>query len=277
MTAIEGALAGTGLALADVAVITAAMAGQRTSGDDDWLRRRLAQHGFAGRLTFESDLLATYFSGTAAPFGYALVSGTGACVIRVSAGVIEATGDGLGWLLGDRGSGFWIGHRVAKAVVGDLDGTGPATGMTPRVIAHLGVHTGGPGAEGRSQALIGVVGALYARPPIELAGLAPIAFADAGDPVAAGILRRAGEELADTLSAVLSGPGPLVLGGSVLSRSGPVRDAFLHRLGTVADRLEPRPVADGAVGAGQLALRAAGVVPTEETLLALTASLARFR
>ena len=35
--------------------------------------------------------------------------------MRVRGGQIEATCDGLGWLLGDGGSGFWIGHRAVLA------------------------------------------------------------------------------------------------------------------------------------------------------------------
>ncbi|MFD5214513.1 N-acetylglucosamine kinase [Microbacterium sp. NPDC058345] len=276
MEAIAGALQTAGRSLADIAVVTPAMAGSRASGDHTWLRARLGQHGFDGRLVFESDLLAAYFSGSASPFGYALVSGTGACVVRVRDGRIDGTGDGLGWLLGDRGSGFWIGEAVARAVAQDLDRTGPATAMTDPVLAHYGLVSTGVVREGRTDVLEGLVEALYSRPPIELAALAPFAFAQP-DPVADGILRTAGEHLADTLAAVLSGPGPLVIGGSVLSRSGPVRDAFLARLGDAADGLDVLAVGDGAIGAAFLAVRAAGGEPDATTLETLTRTIARFR
>ena len=91
------------------------------------------------------------------------------------------------------------------------------------------------------------------------------------------ILTAAGEHLADTLSAVVRGPGPLVVGGSVLTRTGPVRDAFLSRLGPIADGLEIRSVGDGAVGAAVLAVRAAGGEPDDTVLERLTQTLARFR
>lgn len=76
---------------------------------------------------------------------------------------------------------------------------------------------------------------------------------------------------------MLTEPGPLVVGGSVLFRSGPVRDAFIERLGDAAAGLELRPVIDGAVGAGLLALRAAGVPARSEVLARLSETLARFR
>src|SRR5690606_5491427 len=93
LDAIDRALPDTGVTLADVPVIVAAMAGMRASGGVEWLQDRLVARGFSGRLVFESDLLATYFSGAASAFGYALVSGTGACVIRVQDGRIDGVGD----------------------------------------------------------------------------------------------------------------------------------------------------------------------------------------
>lgn len=275
--AVVRALASSSRTLADVSVITAAMAGQRAEdGEGGWLLARLEAEGFTGRLTFESDLMATYSSGSAEPFGYAIVAGTGASAVRVSGGAIEATADGLGWLLGDRGSGFWIGHRVARAVVRDLDNAGATTSLTPAVLEHLGIAVDAARREGRPRMLEKLVESLYAMRPIELAALAPLAFT-ADDPVAERILHRAGRHLADSLRAVLTGPGPLVVGGSVISRPGPVQDAFVQRLGGAASGLEMRPVLDGAVGAGLLALRAAGVAVSADTLARLRETVAGLR
>lgn len=276
LDAIRGALSAGGHALSEVSVIVSAMAGMRASGSIDWLMDRLAPAGYTRALRFESDLLATYYSGAAAPFGYALVSGTGACVIRVQDGRIADAGDGLGWLLGDRGSGFWIGHAVARAAVQDLDGTGPATALTDRVLAHHALQRADVITDGRPAELEQLIERLYGHPPIELAGLAPHAF-DVQDAVAHSILDAAGEQLADTLSAVLRGPGPLVLGGSVLARSGPIRDAFFARLGTAVDKLELRAVGDGAVGAAVLAVRAVGGTADDALLARLTATVSAFR
>ena len=278
MTAVRAALAAGGRTLSDVSVIVMAMAGQRTEAGSDWLLARLGAEGFAGRLVFESDLLATYVSGAAEDAGYAVVAGTGACAIRVRGGRVDATGDGLGWLLGDRGAGFWIGRQIARAVVRDLDGAGSATALTAAVLDQLGIVEeagAGQGETGRRRVLERLVERLYAAPPIELAALAPLAFA-VDDRVAARILHRAGTHLADTLSGVLSGPGPVVIGGSILNRRGPVRDAFTECLGTIG-AFELRPVADGTVGAGALALRACGVPVTAALVSRLHDSLARLR
>jgi len=277
LDAVALALAPSAHTLSEVEVVTAAMAGQRADdGAGGWLLDRLKAEGFSGRLTFESDLMATYSSGSVDPFGYAIVAGTGASAVRISDGAIEATADGLGWLLGDRGSGFWIGHRVARAVVRELDHAGPATALTDAVLEHLGIALDAARHEGRPRTLEKLVEALYAMRPIELAALAPLAFV-ADDPVAERILRRAGRHLADSLGAVLTGAGPLVVGGSVLSRSSPVRDAFVQRLGAAAAGLKLHPVIDGAVGAGLLALRAGGAAVSSETLATLRETVARFR
>jgi glucosamine kinase len=275
--AVSSALAASGREWGDASVIVAAMAGQQTTGAGaDSLRGMLRGAGFGGRLSFESDLLATYASGTAEPFGYAVVAGTGACAIRVAGGRIDQAVDGAGWLLGDRGSGFWIGRRVAEAVMRDLDGVGPATALTPALCAHLGITPADTRREGRSDAVEQLVPVLYALPPIEMASLAPLAFRT-DDRVASRILRRAGAHLGDSLAAVLVGPGPLILGGGILSRPGPVRDAFFRRLGDAAAGLDVRSVDDGAVGAGLLALRAADLPTPKGVLDRLTSSIARFR
>ncbi|WP_460798079.1 N-acetylglucosamine kinase [Microbacterium sp. GXF0217] len=280
LDAVSAAVAMSGRAMGDVSMIAAALAGQAVNGAGAaLLRARLEEAGFDGALRFESDLLATYFSGTAADSGYAIVSGTGACAIRVEDGRIVATADGLGWLLGDRGSGYWIGQRVAKAVIRDLDDAGPATALTPRLLERWGIQshvTRSAGAEGRPLALEQLVTTLYALVPIELAALAPLAFDHPDDPVAAGILRRAGAHLADSLVAVLAAPGPLVIGGSILSRPGAVRDAFHRRLGDGAV-VEVSPVADGAVGAAVLALRADGCSVTQDRLDCLVETVERMR
>ncbi|SJN31573.1 N-acetylglucosamine kinase of eukaryotic type [Microbacterium esteraromaticum] len=274
LDAIDNALRASGRAISDLSTVVAAMAGSRAAGGD-WLRERLVDRGFRGDLKFESDLLAAYFSAAASPFGYALVSGTGACVIRVQDGCIAKAGDGLGWLLGDRGSGFSIGQAIARAAVQDLDGTGPATALTDKVLEHCGVERSREIHQGRTEDLEELITALYARPPIELAALAPFAF-EMSDAVATDILAAAGEHLADTLASVLEGPGPLAIGGGVLARTGPVRDAFLARLGGAVEGLEIRVVRDGAVGAAMLAVRAAGGVIDDQLLGRLTTTVARF-
>jgi N-acetylglucosamine kinase-like BadF-type ATPase len=251
-----------------------AMAGQGgTTSAAAEVGRRLAELGIARPPVFDSDLLATYFSGTYRPDGYAVVAGTGAAAIRVEGGQQVAVADALGWLLGDEGSGFWIGQRVVRAVLADLDGRQPATALTPLLLQRLEVARA-VGAGSRA-AILAVVQRLYAAPPVRLADFAALVFEAAGDPTAEGIVRDAGDALAQTLAAVTepSVSGPVVLGGGILSHG----TALAERLARTSGAADVRTVVDGAVGAAVLTLRHAGVVLDAAGFDTLTESLGALR
>ena len=208
------------------------------------------------------------------------MAGTGAAAVRVRDGEIVAVADGMGWLLGDDGSGFQLGQAVARAVVADLDGRGPATALTADLLGELGITVDTRlGHEGRVRTLLSLGDMLFSWSPIELARLAPLAFAHPEDPVAAAIVADGQRRIATTLRAVLDAgaPGPVVLGGSVLTRqpvmSSPIA-ATMQAAGIPADL---RPVGDGLVGAAVVALRTAGIEVDEDLHGRITAGVARFR
>ena len=234
-----------------IRLVVLAMAGAGTTSVAAETRHRLASLGLDAPLVFESDLLATYFSGTHRPDGYAVVAGTGAGAIRVADGRQVAVADGLGWLLGDEGSGFWIGQRVVRAALADLDGRGPSTALTRPMLARLGVAA--PSDAGDSAPIRAAVQALYAGPPVRLADYARLAFEVAADETADRILDDAAAALARTLAAIRppADTGPVVFGGGILGRGGRVAD----RLAAASGAQEVHTVADGAVGVCVLALR----------------------
>jgi N-acetylglucosamine kinase-like BadF-type ATPase len=243
-------------ATAEVAVL--AMAGSRTYVSTDWITSALATIDVRGRIVLESDLLATFCSGAWEPDGYAVVAGTGSAAIRVHEGRQDMSADGLGWLLGDDGSGFWLGMRVVRAAAAELDNRGRRTALTPLLLAALGIPADAstePGYDGRPDALRLLLDAVYALRPIELARFAPLVFAVSDDEVAAGIITDARAALHTTLGAIDSVDvrGPVVCGGGVLGALGLPIDG----LNGVT---EVRSVADGAVGAAVLALRVNGTV-----------------
>jgi N-acetylglucosamine kinase-like BadF-type ATPase len=258
---------------ARVRLVVLAMAGAGSAPVADEIRHRLAGLDLDAPIVFESDLLATYFSGTCEPDGYAVIAGTGAGAIRVQDGRQVAVADGLGWLLGDEGSGFWIGRRVVRAVLADLDGRGAFTALTPLLLARLGVPS--PSDAGDREPILAVVRALYAGPPVRLADQAAPAFEADGDRTADRILDDAAAALVRTLAAVRSPSvsGPVVLGGGILGRGGRVADRLAAACGTE----EVRAVADGAVGVSVLALRHAGTPVDAAVFDRLTASLAEVR
>jgi N-acetylglucosamine kinase-like BadF-type ATPase len=74
--------------------------------------RPLLPHGPPVRVV--GDTVTAFAAGTAAPSGTVLISGTGAIAAKITDHEQTATSDGYGWLLGDEGSGFWLGHAAAR-------------------------------------------------------------------------------------------------------------------------------------------------------------------
>lgn len=260
--------------------ILIAMAGKSGGLPLDRISHRLGSLGVHGPIDLESDLLAMFCSGTPSPQGYALVAGTGSVAARVREHRLERVAGGTGWLLGDGGSGFWIGRRVTRAVVAAIDGVGPETALTDLLLTSLGIERTDERAEGRPAVLLRLLEALYARRPVELSRFAPLAFQAPGDVVATSILETAASALDDLLTAVRHPDvaGPLVLGGGVLT-DGILRDAApvawlqRHRFETAG----MTPVRDGAVGAVVLALLRIGVDVNTEVFERINADMARLR
>ncbi len=258
--------------------------------------------GFEGGVATEPDLAGMFFSGTFRQHGYGLIAGTGAVAARIEHGKLERVAGGAGWLLGDSGSGFWIGRRVLRAVTAAIDGLGPSTALTALVLGSLGLaadpgsdrantnhanttlanSTTANGAEtsvqGRPRVLFELIDAVYALPPVQLARFAPLAFQAQTDAVARDILRGAATALSDLLATVHDPRrgGELVVGGSVLTAG--LRDApeiFGPPLAAVAPNATVLSVPDGLVGAAVLSLRHAGVAVDAALFSRLRADIAR--
>jgi N-acetylglucosamine kinase-like BadF-type ATPase len=279
--AVRQAIEAAGMEPSAVAGAAVAMAGARSvrsaaGPEHPSITAALAAAAVHAPFVVESDLLAMFCAGSSDLDGYALVAGTGAAAIRVRGGEVEDVSDGSGWLLGDEGSGFWIGHHVVRAVVADLDGRGPATRLTPLALAQLGIDEA---HESPRSSLRRLTESVYDMRPVRLARFAPMAFAVGDDTVALAIVAGASDALAHTLGSVLDNEidGPLVLGGSVLLHQATVAAAveksFRERGGT--GRVVR--VADGVAGAAALALRNHGVIVDSAVFTRIEASLADLR
>lgn len=280
VAATRAALDASGATLEGSPPATLALAGSRVHESTDWIAAPLARLGLTSGVVLLSDLLATFSSGGPELDGYAMVSGTGAAAIRVRAGRVDATSDGLGWLLGDTGSGFWIGHQVARAAAAALDGRAPRTRLAELVLEELGIEDDGTRhEEGRLESLRRLTESVYAARPVELARFAPLAFAAGDDRVARAILAEASESTVATLRALVLPElaGPVVLGGGVLGRLDDVPAAIETAQRAAGHVPDVRRVHDGAVGAAVLALRGGGVEVTSEVFERITVTLAALR
>jgi len=255
--ASEQALAGGDITGKPPFLTVIALAGENTAAFREQVSARLAALGF-GPVIVEPDLLGMFHSGTHQRDGYVLVAGTGAVAARVVGGELDQVVGGKGWLLGDAGSGYWIGHQVARAVVAALDGQGPATALTELVLKTVAITAQSDSPAGRAQALKQLVSILYSWRPVQLSEFAPLAFRVHEDPVAREILVAASAALAQLLAAVRAPnlAGPVIAGGGVLVGGFLAAPPGLReRLALPTNNARVIPVADGVVGAAVLALR----------------------
>lgn len=229
------------------------------------LTRAWTESGVTAEPEYVSDLAVAFASGTAEPDGTVLIAGTGAAAGSLRDHRVARTAGGHGWLLGDEGSGFWLGREAVRATLRALDLRRPLGPLGESVLHALGAPTATAAtattaADERSSTLrIWLVQAVNSQPPIELARLAPLVSASCqSDPEAAAIVDRAADLLVGILEQV-RGPeetSPLVLTGSVAA-AGSAVGARLHDL--VRRRFSGQVLAaqDGVRGAAWLALVAA--------------------
>lgn len=276
IAAAQAAVAQAGVAL-DISVALLAMAGPRNPE----VRRRLEEGfralGLSGPLLLTGDTHAMLPSVSAATEGYCVFSGTGSGAVRVRHGEIEAVVDAAGYLLGDLGSGYWLGHHAAIAVTAALEGRGLETALTEAVLGHLGIAvTKDRAADSRPEALRHFIDAIYTMRPIELATFAPLVIACRNDAVAAQLLVEAERYLVEDFRLVFDPamPGPVVLGGSVAAHLPTLPAAIAEVLRAAGHAPDIRLVKDGSVGAVVLALRHAEVTVDEAMLQKITASIA---
>lgn len=88
----------------------------------------------AHSLTLAHDSITAYLGALDNEHGVVVASGTG--VVSLAVGEHDvARIDGWGYLMGDAGSGYWIGRAALEAVMRAYDGRGPATALTQVVLA----------------------------------------------------------------------------------------------------------------------------------------------
>ncbi|GHJ47923.1 N-acetylglucosamine kinase [Catellatospora sp. TT07R-123] len=268
-TAVAQAAGTTPGVAARVATGVFGLAGAGGAGHADALRRAAAAWhaaGLAGTPEVVGDLVVNFAAGTPEPEGLVLVAGTGAIAGRIADGAVVRRCDGYGWLVGDRGSGTWLGRMAVTAALDALDGRGPDTVLTHTVPAALldgpfpaAFEPGGADAHALAQRLIRAV---YGAPPATLARLSPVvdAAARAGDATARLIAAEAADHLVASVEALAPQPAePLVFAGGILTGPTLVAELVTARF---AGSHPPRAVSTagpGELGAALLALRRTGL------------------
>ncbi|NIK62323.1 N-acetylglucosamine kinase [Kribbella shirazensis] len=204
------------------------------------------------------DLEVAFASGTPEPDGTVLIAGTGSNAGLVRNHQLLRTAGGHGWLLGDDGSGFWLGREAVRCVLQSLDLREPLGLLEQAVVQTILPDRDEHAAaqrEGYDALRDDLVRTVNSRPPVLLAELAPAVIAAYAqeDEHARALVKRAAELLTETVARLktTSDKGPMVLAGSVAGESSPVGQ--LIRQHFAGEVLTAR---DGVGGATWLALAA---------------------
>ena len=210
--------------------------------------------GYKARLLVVNDALIALRAGIGDSAGVVIVAGTGSIAYGCARNGYAARSGGWGYVLGDEGSGYWMGRLALRAIVREADGRGQPTRLTPLVLAHFGV--------GRPEELLQTVYGEDFKPAAVAALAVQVQKArDEGDEVAGAILDRAAQELVVAAASVTSRLDltreefAFVLAGGMFKAVPWLRERVAQLLRTVAPRshtihLDVEP----ALGAVRLAL-----------------------
>jgi len=231
--------------------ICCGMAGVDRPEDTTIIRTILTRIGQNADLLIVNDALIALEAGAPGQAGVVVVAGTGSIAYGRDARGRAARAGGWGHVLGDEGSGYWLGRQALQAVVRAADGRGPATSLTPRVLGHYRVA--------RAQDLVHEIYYGGARPSsiAKLGALVESAASD-GDEVARLIIETGAAELAAAAVSVatrlqLDGC-PVVLAGGMFRAVPQLKALLVARL---AASLPHSPIAPLMVEPAQGAVRLA--------------------
>ncbi|GAB3579925.1 BadF/BadG/BcrA/BcrD ATPase family protein [Amycolatopsis endophytica] len=196
------------------------------------------------RVVILTDAEVAFASATDAPDGTVLIAGTGSIAGRIRKRRMVATQGGYGWLLGDEGSGFWLGREAVRATLAALGHDGELGPLATAVLAEAGID-----GTDRRYAWRRLITVANAEAPIRLARFAPLVAVT--DPVATDIVERGADLLVRTALATREPDEetPVVLVGSVLGPDTRIGERVRAKL----TGLDVRTSSDGVYGAAWLA------------------------
>lgn len=205
-----------------------------------------------------NDVVGAWATATGASPGVAVISGTGSNVFGVGADGRCWRAGGWGHVLGDEGSGYWIGVRSLAAVLHDRDASGQSTALSDAALEFYEVD-----------GVQGLIGLVYGKPldksEIAAFGARTAELAREGDRVACEIYAAAARELGAQVAAVLQrsrlqGEFPVGLIGSAFKAGAVFVEPLTRRITELAPRAGVSVVDIPPVtGALMLALRASGL------------------
>jgi glucosamine kinase len=272
LDATDEALAHAGIAQRDLAGAVLAIAGTDTDSVDLHEARE-------ERWIVVGDVVGAWATATGAQPGVGVISGTGSNVFgvgRMGDEIRSWRAGGWGHLLGDEGSGYWLGAQSIVAALHDRDGSGPSTALSDAAPRFFGSPT-----------LEALAASVYTTPltkgEVAAFAIATSRLANDGDEVARGLFARGAALLGAQVRAViahtgLTGAFPVGLIGSAFRAGEVFVDPLAGAVHSVAPEAEVSVVEMAPVGGSLLlAARACGcerAVPVDELRRLIDAALA---
>ena len=219
----------------DVEAICLGMVGADREAEGALARGIMRRIGAGSRVVVVSDALVALVAGVGEAPGVVIICGTGSMAYGRNARDQAARAGGWGHVLGDEGSGYWIGRLALRAVMRASDRRGRETRLTGKVLAHFGLT--------EPQQLVREVYHRSLRPS-EIAGVARcVQLAhDEGDGVASEILRQGARELLACANSVVTRLGmqdeavSFVLAGGMFQAVPWLCEELTRRLPDIAAR-----------------------------------------
>jgi N-acetylglucosamine kinase-like BadF-type ATPase len=238
---LEEVTATAGVSLGEVSRSCLGLAGVSSPVVREWANRAMGEIAGGGLILCGDEEIALDAAFAGGP-GILVVAGTGSNAIGRTAGGELFGAGGWGPVLGDEGSGTWIGLEAIRAALRAQDRIGLG-GVSTCLLREIERHWG-LASLGELVALANRRGDNGGTAP-DFATLAPVVArcTEQGDQLATGVLERAGEELAGLVALVfhkmtargadaggLEAEVSVAFTGSVLSEVARVRTAMIARL-----------------------------------------------
>jgi glucosamine kinase len=193
--AAEAALGQAGIAWERLDAAVLALAGTDTEAVARHVHRARSKEWIV-----VNDVVAAWAAATGARPGIGVIAGTGSNVLGVGVDGRAWRAGGWGQLLGDEGSGYWLGSHSIGAALRDRDGSGQETALSEAAVAFFGAAS-----------VEAVAARVYAQPlsKREIAAFATetARLAGAGDAVARELYERGAAHLGRQIAAVIRRTG----------------------------------------------------------------------
>ena len=213
----------------------------------DWLREVLVSVFPQAKITVAPDYEIALIGAHGKRYGILVLSGTGSAACGINASGELAHSGGWGYLLGDEGSGYWLGLETLKAVARAADGREKKTKLFVETLANLKISDPDE-----------LITWLYAPEPNnrKIAKMASLVLSAAshGDSVANKIIESGAEHLYQLYMSVVKrlnfADPPVMFAGGLLISETPLRRLLMQKIGL---NKVPSPKYSPAAGAALMA------------------------